>query len=567
MPFVAEAPVAKTGRFVPEEAPVVSDTPGMNFPRGQPKPLDPILEASRGVMAYQTPETLKVPSAFKDIALEGGGATAGQVAGAYVAPYTLGLSIPVGGAIGGGIGNALAQRRRIAAGEQDKFKIGELLSSTALSAIPGGGLGSSGVKAIAREGVKQGAAGLAAKTGETLIDEGRLPTGKEALFATALPAIGGSIAQKIQSANPEIQRAVAAAEAATPVKNKTLEAAQKLGFVAPPSLVRKEQSDLGTKVLSQADSMGGKAALDQATQIKNSKIAKQAVNSELGLPENSEITMKTLREIRKEEGQTYAEIEKMASEASGKVKTIERERFTAADPHELAIQKNEPATVAELTPLTTQAKADLQALRETRGKADAAFESYRNGNASALDVALNARKEAEQLEDQVEAAVRASGKPELADKLRASRTRIAKTYSVEEALGLGDAGIDPTVFAKQLDRGVPLTGKLETIAKFAAAFPTAVRDAARVPAPGVSKLNLPFAMAVGGGTYGATQNPVVAGAGALASMVTPGLARSTILSKPYQNAFARLPAPTPDVTPDKLAAAIRLLSQAAGGEK
>lgn len=84
------------------------------------------------------------------------------------------------GAVTGGIGNALAQGRRVVAGEQKDFEAGQWLQNTSLSAIPIiGSVKVAGLTGAALKTAKVAAlpaAGAATTAGRTLIDEGRLPT-------------------------------------------------------------------------------------------------------------------------------------------------------------------------------------------------------------------------------------------------------------------------------------------------------------------------------------------------------------------------------------------------------
>lgn len=95
------------------------------------------------------------------------------------------------GGLTGGLGNALAQGRRVMAGEQEGFEAGQWIQNTSLSAIPI--IGSVKVAGLAGAGLKAAkvaalpAAGVATTALRTLIDEDRLPTGEETAFAAGLP--------------------------------------------------------------------------------------------------------------------------------------------------------------------------------------------------------------------------------------------------------------------------------------------------------------------------------------------------------------------------------------------
>ncbi len=495
------------------------------------------LPAGAGMLAGQPKGGVPVPRIIKDAALEGGGGTAGQVIGAFGGPFAP-ITVPLGGAIGGGLGNYAAQRLRVNAGEQDKIRIGELMGAIGTNAIPGLSLETAGAKGLIREGVKQGAAGLGRNVLQTGVDEGRLPTPTSAVLSTVLPAAGGVVAQKIGSMNPEVQAALKAAEAAKTVEQKTFEAGKALGL--------KTSNEAGKPP----------AVVANLLSSKNRDKINAAVVEELGLPKNTEITPDVLDDIRQTESAPYAEIEKISKAAAAKKAAIEKERYTATDPHDLAIQKSDPKTVAELAPLEVQAAADIDGLRKARKAATTGFRGYKTtGDPKTLQAAEDALELADKLESQIDSAAIAAGKPELAKQLAASRTRIAKTYDVEKALNLGNADVSVPALLRAKKAGRPLSGNLETLANYGAAFPFAVKEGATTMAPGVTR------------TEGMVALLALAQKNKLAALLPLAgtLKRQAELSDLYQAMFPRYPVPTLDasVIPAEARAA-QLFSQAAG---
>ena len=141
-----------------------------------------------------------------DVASEAGGAIAGQMiglAGGPLAPVT----VPLGGFIGGGIGNTIAQTRRMARGEQDGFRFGELLASSAISAIPGGAVakGASTAARIGRTAAVMGGASTAGSVVQQAIDrpEGESIDLGQAALSGAIGAAGGAVMQGgVEAATP-----------------------------------------------------------------------------------------------------------------------------------------------------------------------------------------------------------------------------------------------------------------------------------------------------------------------------------------------------------------------------
>lgn len=141
-----------------------------------------------------------------DVLAEAGGATAGQMIGLAGGPFAP-ITVPLGGFIGGGIGNTIAQGRRMARGEQDGFRFGELLASSAISAIPGGAVakGASTAARIGRTAAIMGGASTAGSVVQQAIDrpEGESIDLGQAATSGAIGAAGGAVMQGgVEAAKP-----------------------------------------------------------------------------------------------------------------------------------------------------------------------------------------------------------------------------------------------------------------------------------------------------------------------------------------------------------------------------
>jgi hypothetical protein len=467
-----------------------------------PRGADGTISAPLGVLA--------------DIGLEAGGATGGQALGVLAAPYTFGASIPIGGAIGGGLGNYAAQQRRIAAGEQASVSPGELISSVLTGAIPGsGGLkaakGTAG--AIAKEGVKQAAAGLGSKTVETVIDRGELPTGTEVLLSTAIPAIGGAAAQKLQAASPAVNQAVLAAERGEgAVQRATLEAARKAGYVVAPAKVNPSATN---RVV---EGVAGKSSLIQDAVEKNQQVTNKLAKEALGLPPDRDITEAALAKYRDDVSEPYRQIAAISPAAS----------------------------------------ADLQALRDARFEANAQQKFYRkSADPDALRKAQAAEAQAQTLETAIEGHAIAAFRPELIKELREARVKIAKSYDVENALNPSTGNISASFIAGERAKGRPLTGELANIANFADAFPAVARDLEVQPSRALTRSDLALMAGFGaGGALAGGLPGVVAG-------VIPPATRYGLLTPAGQAVLANFPEPF--IAPSLAATAVRQTGQAAGG--
>ena len=148
------------------------------------------------------------------------GGALGQTVGAAGGP----VGMAVGGAIGSGLANVANQLIRMRSDPNYRFKYGELAADIGTGAIPGGPLMKTGVKAAAKEGLKQGAGGLVGGNVQSVIDEQRLQTGKENLLSGVLPAVAGAGAQRLLSGAPEIAQAAQAQRMSPPKEVAALEA-------------------------------------------------------------------------------------------------------------------------------------------------------------------------------------------------------------------------------------------------------------------------------------------------------------------------------------------------------
>jgi hypothetical protein len=379
-----------------------------------------------------------------------------------------------------------------------------------------------GLKAVAKEGLKQGGAGLVAGNVQSVMDEGRLQTAKENLLSSALPAVAGAGAQKLLAGTPEAVSAARKAMRKAPQEVKTLQEGQKLGLKALPSEI--DPSAINT----QMESIGGAVASKRRIQLDNQESVNDAVKGQLGI--KGEISPGALKKIREKEGEVYEQFATMAQDAKPKLAALDEQRrkIELMDPNYARqkgiviadeLQKFDAANQSMRDSLTTAVKSDPLELRRVRGEAQQLMDAYYSSGGKNVDAqtkAFGLREQAKQIEEAMEQAARTSGNPDLADKLIEARRRIAMTYSAEDALNPGNFNIDPDELAKQLARGVPLSGEMATIARFKNAFKESLREASKVPEPDVSHTATVLAGLAGAGTLYGTEDPALAAASAAA---------------------------------------------------
>jgi len=310
------------------------------------------------------------------------------------------------------------------------------------------------------------------------------------------------------------------------VRNATLAAGREAGLVVPPNTTR---PNIGNYF---AESIGGKAQTQQIAQLKNTNRFNELGRKALGLPKGAPLEPKMLAGLRANAGQAY---EAVAS--SGPIRTnnqylnevvdLTREAdIIAKDFPELSVGAHEKIGKLQAALLKDEfdARSAVELVKKLRADASSL---YRSPAPDDNAMARSSQEAASIVEDMMIRSLRARGKGDLADSFEKARVLIAKTYAVEDALNLGTGNIVPARLRAQLRRGKPLSGELETIAKFSAAYPQA--SAEMLASPGVSALDM--GIGIGGG---AAVHP-----GLLAYPAARYLTRRGILSGPYQNLFAQ----------------------------
>lgn len=322
-------------------------------------------------------------------------------------------------------------------------------------------------------------------------------TGSPALGATAntavqaIPIVAGRVAAK---ARPLVSDLVAkqteayrAAQSRGSVKQDTWTAAANEGYKVPGSEMG------GSPVGNRIESVGGKAAIGQQATIENQQITNKVARREAGLKDDDPINPATLSAVRSQLAKPYDEISSISPAAANKVKLVQ------------------------------QARADATAKWQEYG---------RSSDPKVLNEAKVLEAKAERVDELIDQDAKAAGRPDLLPALKEARVALAKNFSVERAVNLGTGDVDATVLGRMYDKGSKFTDGLETIAKFANAFPKFSRDASKVQAPGVSKSEALSAALLGISTAGATGS--LYGLGAAALPLASHGARALALSRVMQ---------------------------------
>jgi len=280
-----------------------------------------------------------------------------------------------------------------------------------------------------------------------------------------------------------------------PVLQQTIDNSIGAGYVIPPNMV---QPNLKNQII---ESISGKQATQQIASTKNTEVTEGLVRNALGIAGDVPLSQTTLENLRKTAGRTYGEV----------------------------------------SALSTQAAADLEALKVARNEASGLFKFYnRSGDPRVLTEAKQARAMSDSLETALEGHANTANRPDLIPDLREARKQIAKTYTVGRALNDASGTVDARVFGRMSEKGLPLSDGLDVAGKFASAFPTIAKSPQQVGSPAAHNLKAIGSMLMAGSGYAAL-GPFGVAAAAL-PFVAPPLARSAMFRNGAQQGLLSQPA-------------------------
>jgi hypothetical protein len=424
----------------------------------------------------------QVAHTVKNLGLEGGGATLGQVAGAPFAEFG---GVQAGGAIGGALGNIAGQLTT----PGKKFSLGEVGGAAVGGAIPGASLAKAGARTVAMQGAKYAAGNVAAVNTQSMID-----TGKPAsLGQDAVAAVGGFAGAGLSKFidTGRAAQAVADKTSRDSFNRETLKIGRDLGYTVPPSIVNPNA------VNNSLESLGGKAAVAQSAIHMNQPKTDAAIAAQIGLPDNAPISPVSINTMRAEPNLVYDAVNKSSPQASGLLKSFKdsmdlaREAFTDYRASKMAGTPNN-ALLAK----AKQAAADADV--------------YKQGLKSVLPVPLF-------------------------DKFDGARVKLAEIGMAERAFSGGN--FDASVIGDAFAHGEKLTGNLYKIGRFEDRFGKYLRKAINTPTPGVD--NLKLMMKFGGAGAGiASGHPLLGIAAPVAVAAGESAARKGVLTPFYQKKLA-----------------------------
>lgn len=288
------------------------------------------------------------------------------------------------------------------------------------------------------------------------------------------------------------------------------------GYVIPPASVNPTFRNRTLETIS------GKQATQQLASVRNAEVSRDLVKRELGIASDAPLNRESLEAVRKEAGKAYQAIANLP--------------VVPAQPGSRLM--NIPATQA------IKPRELVHDLKAARNESQAWYKAYNaNPHPDTLAKAKALEAQAEAIENTLEKYAASRGANDLLPALREARKKIAQTYTVERALNEATGSVDATVLGKLFQKGKPVSGELEKVARFGSAFPTVAKLPEKIGSPDTHNLRSVASLFLGGGGM-AAGGPAGLVAGAI-PYVAPPVARSVMFSRPVQRGLLAVP-PAPD---------------------
>ena len=391
---------------------------------------------------------------------------------------------------------AIEAQRQLQAAEPGAAIAGGVASAVPLSMIPGAG-------SIAGQAIMGGAMG-----GLTPTEAGESRTKNIALSALTAGGLGTAMKGAGMAAKPFLARAeqsVAAKASQESVRDETIKLAHSIGLRLPGTATG------GGEIAEAVESVGMRGATAREFSILNQPKVNAVARQEAGLPPNAPINEETLKAARDRLASPYREVEQLAS--------------------------GHPLTQPPFKPMAET----LNELKQARGESNLYWKAYgRLPLPSLLKRAQRMDDKVDLLEKSIDAVASSLGKPDLVQRLAASRVALAKNYNVESAVNLGTGDVESKTIGQLLDRkGLnAVTGGLQIIGRVAQSFPNYVnagaRGTSRAAGYGIARPIAAGALGLGGYEVGEKYGFGPWGASAAGLALLSGPARRIALSRMLQ---------------------------------
>jgi len=360
---------------------------------------------------------------------------------------------------------------------------------------------------------------------ETLVPAGGL--GRDVASAAARP-IEKALAPMAEKIAAKGEAKTAEKVAASAEKNDLIKDVRKLGL-------RLTSQDVDAPIGKRVEAVASRPQLEREISLGNAARVKEAAAKDVGIKGplskgavNSAIT-ETLTPYRAPRGLGRVDLAK-DTEWQAKLKSITDETSQEHMDFPEDTQPQIDKEVEKFNKPSADADSLVSKIAKLRERASDNFA----GNADDKALARAQRKIATAMEEAIERHGEASGQSGVIKAFREARTRLAKLYTIRDAL-TETGELDLGVLEKELAKGEPLTGNLRTLARAKAAFDRSFQNPENIRGHPIGAGDIALGVLAGGGKGAAAGGIAGFGAGALAAGARPAT-RVLLGSKPYQAA-------------------------------
>lgn len=317
-------------------------------------------------------------------------------------------------------------------------------------------------------------------------------------------------------------------KAATAAKASTLAPEAQAALAAGLKLTPEQ---VGAPVGNVVQSLTGAAKLERTVSKSNATQVTNLAKDDLGIPRSTTLNDSVLTNLKIPENAVYDQVSKLGQVRADPTYAADISKVTSPGANSFAFDV--PPAIEKLKAgygnvQSFDAGDAVAKVRQLRADASKNIKAPNVPEQNALGYAQ--KQIAEAIESQLDRHVQtlsAAGRtdPGLIDQLRAARVQLAKIHSVQDALDGGN--VSATELGKQLDRGVPLSGNLRTVAQAANNYGRSFQDISKIRDGGpFGVLDLGFGVGAG-----------LAHPAAAAAVLARPLARAALASGPYQRSL------------------------------
>lgn len=373
----------------------------------------------------------------------------------------------------------------------------EAVASLGTGAVAGPISGYAGILGSVLPGPQGQGAEWAKNVQNALTYQPRTDMGKRSLNAVTYPfqklseladKAGGAVTDKTQ--NPLLSTAANAAVNMAPAllgpASKLIASTLPLDATeATAAGYRLTPTQLGSGPVSRAmEGLSGSAKMEKLASVKNQQVTNDLTKQELSLPQDQPITVRSLENIRKQQGQAYEDVKssvkliKPDAQFKADIQGLRGDFTAAAKDYPDLIKNDAVENLIKSLDVNASPRSMVELTRKLRSDATSNLKAYDDPGKQALGFAQ--RNASAALEDMIDRALTSVGKTDLVQRWKDARQTIAKTHDVEAALNETTGDVSAKYLGKLLDKGKPMSGNLGTSARAARAFEGSLRDVSKM---------------------------------------------------------------------------------------